>query len=145
MTRADDEQFAELARRFAARRLNGPSAQLRERILAAVDTELSRKRPDADWAGGIGFLTSLAASVLIGLTFSIFASSQAPTAASRRVSRATIAWRADELRKLSPLLSADDATRLAILDEAGSNLLCLPQPKGSSASAGGDSRPSGAE
>ena len=108
---------------MAARPGGRPSAQLKQRCLDGLRTELRRHPSENRWA----FAVAAAATVLVGLNLSLSAS-QATDCGLRLDGRQTsVVNTAKQIRQLLPDIPPQEAMRQAVLLRAGTDVVPCPK------------------
>jgi hypothetical protein len=115
-------ELAPLEQELAARPRGQPSAQLKERCLHSLRAELRRQQAGSRWA----FAVAVAATVLVGLNLSLSASQATDFGFQLDGRQQSVERTAEEIRRLLPDLSPQEAMRQAALLRAGADIVPCP-------------------
>ena len=121
-------ELQQLERDLGNRLRGGAAACLRPRILDDLRTRLRAERSKARWQ----FALAVAVVVLVGMNLSISATQATDFGLRPKGPTESIATIAQQIRQLVPEFSPEEAQRQAILLQAGSSLMCLPDLSGNS-------------
>ena len=137
-------ELEELERQLSARLLRDPPPELRQRTLGRIEAELlgdvaqnneSRDEVRGRWA----FATAVAVSVLVWINFSLCATSATNCRLGLEANRERVSRTTAQINQLLPELDVREASRQALLLEAGSRLaLCPEMPTAESAAVRAD-------
>jgi hypothetical protein len=107
---------------LAARRRAEPSGQLKEQCLRTLRAELRRQATRSRWT----FALAAAASVLVGLNLSLSASQATDYGFQLDGRQRSVQRTAEEIRRLLPEVSPQEAMRQAVLLRAGAGMVPCP-------------------
>jgi hypothetical protein len=117
-----------LERALADRPRPGPSADLRDRVLAAIRAERPGPRADRPRTGFARFAAATAAAALLAINLSASVANDTDWHLRRPAGGPDVAAVADRLRELAPDVTEREALRQALLLRAGSGLTPAPAP-----------------
>jgi hypothetical protein len=120
------EGLAGLERELAARTMPEPSADLKERVLAALQEEQTRGESVGAKPLSWRFAAAVAAVLILGFNLSMSAANLADWDVWGEAERPEVASVVRELRHAVPDLSEREALRLALLTRGSSRLVPAP-------------------